>query len=221
VCPSFISPGHVPARPLAKQTRKECRYCGPTPIVPPAHGRARGIASPPRRSGSDPGKGEPRQALRARGRAAYPTANVAMAKATRSPPRARLRSSGTTPQRRSRATRHRRYSQSGRRVRSPHIAPRSWISMRDCRTRARKRRRSSTASRVYRPCFSAFLLPRGAPDPGAPPCIRQRFFPLTAGDLHAAAPIVECWRKLIQRCVNQLTDRSTPLISRLANSRNS
>jgi hypothetical protein len=98
VCPSFISRGHVPARPLAKQTRKECRYCGPTPIVPPAHGRARGIASPPRRSGSDPGKGEPRQALRARGRAAYPTANVAMAEATRSPPRARLRSSGTTPQ---------------------------------------------------------------------------------------------------------------------------
>jgi hypothetical protein len=36
---------------------------------------------------------------------------------------ARLRSSGTTPQRRSRATRHRRYSQSGRCARSPHIAP--------------------------------------------------------------------------------------------------
>jgi hypothetical protein len=48
--------------------------------------------------GKRPGKGEPRQALRARGRAAYPTANVAMAEATRSPPRARLRSSGTTPQ---------------------------------------------------------------------------------------------------------------------------
>lgn len=30
----------------------------------------------------------------------------------------------------------------------------------------------------------AFLLPRGAPDPGAPPCIRQRRLPLTAGDLH-------------------------------------
>jgi len=29
----------------------------------------------------------------------------------------------------------------------------------------------------------AFLLPHGAPDPGAPPCIRQRLFPLTAGDL--------------------------------------
>jgi hypothetical protein len=28
------------------------------------------------------------------------------------------------------------------------------------------------------------LLPRGAPDPGAPPCIRQRLFPLTAGDIH-------------------------------------
>src|SRR5450631_3315605 len=39
------------------------------------------------------------------------------------------------------------------------------------------------ASRVYRPCFSAVLLPYGATDPGAPPCIRQRFFLLTAGDL--------------------------------------
>jgi hypothetical protein len=26
------------------------------------------------------------------------------------------------------------------------------------------------------------LLPRGAPDPAAPPCIRQRFLPATAGD---------------------------------------
>jgi hypothetical protein len=29
----------------------------------------------------------------------------------------------------------------------------------------------------------AFLFPAGAPDPGAPPCMRQRFFPPTAGDL--------------------------------------
>jgi hypothetical protein len=29
----------------------------------------------------------------------------------------------------------------------------------------------------------ALLLPSGAPDPGAPPCMRQRFFPATAGDL--------------------------------------
>jgi hypothetical protein len=27
-------------------------------------------------------------------------------------------------------------------------------------------------------------LPGGAPDPGAPPCIRQRFLPRTAGELH-------------------------------------
>jgi hypothetical protein len=39
------------------------------------------------------------------------------------------------------------------------------------------------ASRVCNPCFSAFLLPRGAPDPAAPPCIRHRRFPATAGDL--------------------------------------
>ncbi len=44
-------------------------------------------------------------------------------------------------------------------------------------------RRSSMRSRVYRPCLSAFLFPLGAPDPGAPPCIRQRFLPLTAGEL--------------------------------------
>jgi hypothetical protein len=36
---------------------------------------------------------------------------------------------------------------------------------------------------VYRPCFRAFVLPGGAPDPGAPPCMRQRLFPLTAGDM--------------------------------------
>jgi hypothetical protein len=39
------------------------------------------------------------------------------------------------------------------------------------------------ASLVYRPCLRAFLLPSGAPDPDAPPCIRQRFFWLTAGDM--------------------------------------
>ena len=52
----------------------------------------------------------------------------------------------------------------------------SQISLRDCLIKARSCRRSWMASRVYRPCLSAFLLPRGAPDPGAPPCMRQRFF---------------------------------------------
>ena len=54
--------------------------------------------------------------------------------------------------------------------------------LRDCRNSSRTRRRSAFLSRVKRPCLSAFLFPRGAPDPGAPPCIRQRLFPLTAGD---------------------------------------
>jgi hypothetical protein len=45
-------------------------------------------------------------------------------------------------------------------------------------------RRSAIASRVCRPCFNALVLPFGAPDPAAPPCIRQRFLPLTAGDRH-------------------------------------
>jgi hypothetical protein len=31
--------------------------------------------------------------------------------------------------------------------------------------------------------LTALLLPSGAPDPGAPPCMRQRFLPPTAGDL--------------------------------------
>jgi len=38
--------------------------------------------------------------------------------------------------------------------------------------------RSLRASRVYRQYLIAFLLPHGAPDPRAPPCIRQR--PLSA-----------------------------------------
>jgi hypothetical protein len=53
---------------------------------------------------------------------------------------------------------------------------------RDCLINWRSCRRSAIASRVKSPCLSAFLLPRGAPDPGAPPCMRQRRLPLTAGD---------------------------------------
>jgi hypothetical protein len=55
--------------------------------------------------------------------------------------------------------------------------------MRDSRRNFWTIRRSSMALRVSCPCFSAFWLPSGAPDPGAPPCIRQRFFPLTAGHM--------------------------------------
>ena len=36
-------------------------------------------------------------------------------------------------------------------------------------------------ARVHPAFFSAFALPVGAPDPAAPPCIRQRRFPATAG----------------------------------------
>ena len=56
-------------------------------------------------------------------------------------------------------------------------------SSRDCLKTLRSSFNSARASRVYWPCFSAFLLPGGAPEPGAPPCIRQRLFPRTAGDL--------------------------------------
>jgi len=43
-------------------------------------------------------------------------------------------------------------------------------------------RRWSIALFVNRPCFRAFWLPFGAPLPAAPPCIRQRLLPTTAGD---------------------------------------
>ena len=56
-------------------------------------------------------------------------------------------------------------------------------SSRDCLKTLRSSFNSARASRVYWPCFSAFLLPGGAPEPAAPPCIRQRLFPRTAGDL--------------------------------------
>src|ERR1700722_13371821 len=55
---------------------------------------------------------------------------------------------------------------------------------RACRSKFRNCWRSAKASLVYRPCLSAFLLPGRAPEPAAPPCIRQRFFPRTAGDIH-------------------------------------
>src|ERR1700720_1861264 len=52
------------------------------------------------------------------------------------------------------------------------------------RSSLRTYRRSAIAFAVYLPCFKAFRLPRGAPLPGAPPCIRQRFLPVTGGKRH-------------------------------------
>jgi hypothetical protein len=42
--------------------------------------------------------------------------------------------------------------------------------------------RIANFSAVKKPVFRAFLLPRGAPEPAAPPCMRHLFFPRTAGD---------------------------------------
>ena len=50
---------------------------------------------------------------------------------------------------------------------------------------ARICRRSAIASLVNRPCVRAFRFALGAPDPGAPPCMRQRFLPRIAGERHA------------------------------------
>jgi hypothetical protein len=57
------------------------------------------------------------------------------------------------------------------------------ITLRVWRSSSRICARSARASRLCRPCLRAFLLPLGAPDPGAPPCIQQRLLPLTDGDL--------------------------------------
>jgi hypothetical protein len=48
---------------------------------------------------------------------------------------------------------------------------------------SRKAARSPIDSFVKPPCLRALQLPRGAPEPLAPPCMRQRFFPATAGAL--------------------------------------
>jgi hypothetical protein len=61
-----------------------------------------------------------------------------------------------------------------------HSMPR--ISFRDCCSNAWTCFRSSIACLANTPCFRAFWFCFGAPEPGAPPCIRQRFLPDTAGD---------------------------------------
>lgn len=45
--------------------------------------------------------------------------------------------------------------------------------------------RSAIASLVNSPSFRAFRFALGAPDPRAPPCMRQRFLPHTAAARHA------------------------------------
>ena len=44
--------------------------------------------------------------------------------------------------------------------------------------------RSAIAWLVNRRCWHAFWFPLGAPDPGAPPCMRQRLLPRTEGERH-------------------------------------
>jgi hypothetical protein len=46
--------------------------------------------------------------------------------------------------------------------------------------------RSAIASLVNSPCLRAFWFAVGAPDPCAPPCMRQRFLPHTAGERQAS-----------------------------------
>jgi hypothetical protein len=68
------------------------------------------------------------------------------------------------------------------------VQPDHFISssnFRDSRNNACTPLRSAIASLVNRLCVRAFWFAFGAPDPGAPPCMRQRFLPLTAGERHA------------------------------------
>ncbi len=58
----------------------------------------------------------------------------------------------------------------------------SLSSLRASRKSSRIAARFCKASFVKAPCLRALLLPSGAPDPLAPPCIRQRLPPLTAGE---------------------------------------
>ena len=60
--------------------------------------------------------------------------------------------------------------------------PRSFNSFRTSRICLHKTVRRSIDSRVNVPSRNALVFPRGAPDPLAPPCIRQRIFPCTAGE---------------------------------------
>jgi hypothetical protein len=52
--------------------------------------------------------------------------------------------------------------------------------------KSRIRRRSMIACVVNSPCLRAFWFSFGAPDPCAPPCMRQRCLSLTAGERHAS-----------------------------------
>ena len=49
------------------------------------------------------------------------------------------------------------------------------------RIRLRRRRRRARSAPLYSPCRQALRLPGTAPDPSAPPCIRQRRRPRTRG----------------------------------------
>ena len=85
------------------------------------------------------------------------------------------------------------------------------MSMRDLCISWCRSLRSALPSMEYNPCFRAFLLPCGAPDPSAPPCIRQRRLQPTAGllqgfpervlapqrGLESIGPVLRGWLLLI------------------------
>jgi hypothetical protein len=63
-------------------------------------------------------------------------------------------------------------------------------SSRDCCSSNRSCRRSAKACLVYLPCLCALLLPRGAPEPAAPPCRWHRRLPVKAGAMHGLPDLV-------------------------------
>lgn len=62
----------------------------------------------------------------------------------------------------------------------------SWSNFRTSPSNAPICLRSAIAFPVNSPCRNAFRFPLGAPDPGAPPCMRQRRLPRNAGARHDA-----------------------------------
>ena len=62
--------------------------------------------------------------------------------------------------------------------------PTSPASRRASRASVLASRRSTSDSAERPPCLKAFRLPGDAPLPAAPPCIRHRRLPRTAGDRH-------------------------------------
>ena len=126
----------------------------------------------------------------------------------------RVRAAARTPFRRTFAAALQVFSGSGIPF-PPDQTGRFFAASRHSATIARTRRHSAKASCVCIPCrYRPFWLPLGAPLPAAPPCIRHRAFPPTAGDWHTVPARVWAQHLLAERnCEGSRFDRCMGLIS--------